>query len=64
DITDLSVSGKSSNNRIETIDISRKTAIIEATGFRRDKNGDIELVASQNIPVINKQIPNCSDMNT
>ncbi|MEM6402499.1 MAG: S-layer family protein, partial [Cyanobacteria bacterium P01_D01_bin.116] len=64
DIRDLSVSRKSNNNNTENTRISNKPAIVEATGFIRNQNGEIELVASVNKPLNIKQISNCSEMNT
>ena len=64
DIRDLFVSRKSNNNNTENTRISNKPAIVEATGFIRNQNGEIELVASVNKPLNIKQISNCSEMNT
>ncbi len=43
---------------------SNKPAIVEATGFIRNANGEIELVAAQNTPFMTKQVVNCSGTNT
>ncbi|MDY6902594.1 MAG: S-layer family protein, partial [Cyanobacteriota bacterium] len=59
DIRDLSAYRKRKNN-IQTTQISNQPAIVEATGFLRNKKGEIELVAIQNKPFKNNQIPNCS----
>ena len=58
DIRDLSASSKNQNID-EVSDISNKPAIIEATGFIRNKDGEIELVASGNQPFNTKQVSDC-----
>ncbi|MEL7245727.1 MAG: filamentous hemagglutinin, partial [Cyanobacteria bacterium J06573_2] len=60
DIRDLSTSRKYSNNAVENTQISNKPAIIEATGFIQNLNGEIELVALENKPFNAKQAVNCS----
>ncbi|MGB6301182.1 MAG: filamentous hemagglutinin N-terminal domain-containing protein [Rivularia sp. (in: cyanobacteria)] len=57
DVRDLSASLKRNNTEVTTI--SNKPAIVEATGFIRNENGEIELVALQNIP-FNTQVLDCS----
>ncbi|MEO1185961.1 MAG: S-layer family protein, partial [Cyanobacteria bacterium J06636_27] len=63
DIRDLSIYRKRNSNTKVT-SISEKPKIIEATGFRRNSSGDIELVASENISLINKQAADCSRIDT
>ncbi len=63
DIRDLSVSRKRNNN-IQTTEISNKPAIVEATGFIRNADGEIEFVAAQNTLLKTKRISNCSGKNT
>ncbi|MGD1911524.1 MAG: filamentous hemagglutinin N-terminal domain-containing protein, partial [Rivularia sp. (in: cyanobacteria)] len=60
DIRDLSAFRQQNNNTVENPQISNQPAIVEATGFIRNENGEIELVALENTPLINKQIANCS----
>ncbi|MEL6164290.1 MAG: S-layer family protein, partial [Cyanobacteria bacterium J06628_3] len=60
DIRDLSIYRKYSNNAVENTQISNKPAIIEATGFIQNLNGEIELVALENKPFNAKQAVNCS----
>ncbi len=62
DIRDLSAYRKLNNNA-ELTTISRKPAIVEATGFIRNSKGVIELVALENIPFKTKQISECSGGN-
>ena len=64
DIRDLSRSRKRNNNISEITTISNKPAIVEATGFKRNENGEIELVALENISLRNKQVSECSGENT
>ncbi len=64
DIRDLSVSRKRNNNIVETTEISNKPAIVEATGFIRNEDGEVELVAVQQQPLKTKQVSNCSGTNT
>ncbi|BAY83540.1 filamentous hemagglutinin-like protein [Calothrix parasitica NIES-267] len=52
------------NNSSEVTSISNKLAIVEATGFIRNENGVIELVAAQNTPFNTTQVFNCSGLNT
>ncbi len=63
DIRDLSAYRKHNNNS-EITTISNKPAIVEATGFIRNSNGEIELVAFQNKPFKTKQVANCSGHST
>ncbi|AFY54831.1 filamentous hemagglutinin family N-terminal domain protein [Rivularia sp. PCC 7116] len=62
DIRDLSAFRKPNNNS-EITNISNKPAIIEATSFIRNQDGEIELIASQNEPLTTQGF-NCSGMNT
>ncbi|MEM6403626.1 MAG: filamentous hemagglutinin, partial [Cyanobacteria bacterium P01_D01_bin.116] len=64
DIRDLSAFHKRINNNPEITTISKKPAIIEATGFIRNEDGEIELVASGNKPFKIKQVSNCRVINT
>ncbi|MEM6401753.1 MAG: filamentous hemagglutinin, partial [Cyanobacteria bacterium P01_D01_bin.116] len=64
DIRDLSAFGKRNNNIIESTQISNQPAIVEATGFIRNENGNIELVALNNTSLANKQVADCSRTNT
>ncbi|MCJ8278582.1 MAG: filamentous hemagglutinin, partial [Rivularia sp. ALOHA_DT_140] len=60
DIRNLSAFKKLDNKTIKNTQISKQTAIVEATGFSRNQNGEIELVALQNTPLSNKQVADCS----
>jgi large exoprotein involved in heme utilization and adhesion len=64
DIRDLSAYRKRNNNTVEKTQISNKPAIVEANGFIRNANGEIELVALLPTPLTTKQIPECSGSNT
>ncbi len=64
DLRDWSVSRKLNQNTDEVINIPKKPAIIEATGFIRNASGEIELVALQNTPFATKQVHSCSSTNT
>ena len=64
DIRNLLVSPRENNHTVENIQKLDKTSIIEATGFIRNSKGEIELVALENNPLINKQVSNCSGINT
>ncbi|MGD1914341.1 MAG: filamentous hemagglutinin, partial [Rivularia sp. (in: cyanobacteria)] len=64
DIRDLSAFRQQTNNISEVTPISNKPAIIEATGFMRNENGEIELVALENTPLKNKQVSQCSGKHT
>jgi filamentous hemagglutinin family protein len=65
DIKNLSVTGKKKNNNtVETTNILSQPKIVEATGFIRNANGEIELVAVENTPFNTKQISKCSGANT
>ena len=64
DVRDLSAYRKQTNNTVENTQISQKPAIVEATGFIRNKNGEIELVASENMPFVTKQVSSCSGTST
>ncbi len=63
DISDLSASRKRNNNS-EVTSISNQPAIVEATGFIRNADGEIELVAAQNTPLLLRQSSNCSGQKT
>ena len=67
DIRDLSAFSQN-NNKVENTQISKqisnKPAIVEATGFIRNSNGEIELVALSPKPLTTKQISECSGSNT
>ncbi len=64
DIRDLSAYRKRNNNTVEIMQIPKKSAIVEATGFARNSKGEIELVALENTPLATKQISECSGANT
>ena len=59
DIRDLSAYRKRNNN-IQATKISNKPAIVEATGFIENADGEIELVAVENKPFMTKQASSCS----
>ncbi len=63
DIRDLSAF-RQQNKDSQVATNSNKPAIVEATGFIRNANGEIELVAAQNTPFMTKQVVNCSGINT
>ena len=63
DIRDLSTLSNNQNTD-EILGMSNKTLIVEATGFIRNKNGVIELVASENKPFTTGEVPDCSGKNT
>ncbi len=63
DIRDLSAYSKPNNNLAEVRSISNKPAIVEATHFIRNADGEIELVALQNTP-LRTPAPDCSSLNT
>ncbi len=63
DIRNFSTSRKPSNN-IETTQISNKAAIVEATGFIRNQNGEIEFVSSESKPFSTEKVINCSGLST
>ncbi|MEM9925058.1 MAG: filamentous hemagglutinin, partial [Cyanobacteria bacterium P01_D01_bin.50] len=60
DLRDLSQYRKLNNNTVENTQILNKPAIVEATGFIRNEKGEIELVALENKPLRNEQVPNCN----
>ena len=64
DIRDLSAFRQQNNNTVENPQISNQPAIVEATGFIRNENGEIELVALENTPLRNKQVAECSGADT
>ena len=64
DIRDLSAFRNQSNRTEKITQISNQAAIVEATGFIRNQNGEIELVALKNSPLINKQVSECSGKHT
>ncbi len=59
DIRDLSAYRQQNNNITENTQISSKPAIVEATGFVRNQDGEVELVALENKP-FKTQVSNCS----
>ena len=63
DIRDLSAYRNQNNRTAEITQISNKPGIVEATGFIRNAKGEIELVALENTPLINKKIADCSKTN-
>ena len=63
DIRDLSTSRKP-NNSSDITSISKKSAIVEATGFIRNSKGEIELVAVENTALTIKQASECSKSHT
>ncbi len=64
DIRDLSAYRKRNNNITENTQISNQPAIVEATGFIRNENGEIELIATQNTPFNLEEVANCSGFST
>ncbi|MGB6295678.1 MAG: S-layer family protein [Rivularia sp. (in: cyanobacteria)] len=64
DIRDLSAYRKGNSNISEITTNSNKPAIVEATGFIRNAEGVIELVALGNTPFTTKQVAECSGINT
>ena len=44
----------------EITQISTEPVIVEATGFTRNQNGEIELVALENSPLTTSQVAECS----
>ena len=60
DIRDLSAYRNQNNRTAEITQISNKPGIVEATGFIRNAKGEIELVALENTPLINKKIANAN----
>ena len=64
DIRDLSASRNQNNRTKEITQLSNKPAIVEATHFIRNSKGEIELVALDNNPLINKQVADCGGINT
>ncbi|MEO0842094.1 MAG: filamentous hemagglutinin N-terminal domain-containing protein [Cyanobacteria bacterium J06643_5] len=60
DIRNLSAFKKLDNQTIKNTQISKQTAIVEATGFMRNQSGEIELVAFENQSLIAKKIADCS----
>ncbi|MEA5596589.1 S-layer family protein [Rivularia sp. UHCC 0363] len=63
DVRDLSAY-RQRNNNIQAIQISNKSTIIEATGFIRNENGEIEFIAAQNTPFSTQQVAECSGTNS
>ncbi len=61
DVRDLSAFRKQNNNTVENPLLSNQPAIVEATGFIRNENGVIELVALENIPLTTQKIANCTN---
>ena len=64
DIRDLSAYRQANSNTYENTQISNKPTIVEATGFIRNQDGEIELVATQPTPFTTKHISECSGTNT
>ena len=65
DIRDNNASYHNVNSNVpEVTPISRRSAIIEATGFIRNQNGKIELVALSPRSLSAKQLSECSGLNT
>ena len=64
DIRNLYAFHKRINNNPEITTISKKPAIVEATGFIRNEKGEIEFVASINKRFNTKKVSNCSGINT
>ncbi|MBV6624367.1 MAG: filamentous hemagglutinin N-terminal domain-containing protein [Rivularia sp. (in: Bacteria)] len=64
DTSNLSLSHRTTNDTTATVNISTQSAIIEATGFIRNQDGEIELVAAENKPVLISQTSDCSGNNT
>ncbi|MEM6403245.1 MAG: filamentous hemagglutinin N-terminal domain-containing protein [Cyanobacteria bacterium P01_D01_bin.116] len=60
EIRNLSAFRKRDNNNSQITTISNQPTIIEATGFIRNSEGEIEFVAAQNNPLINNQTADCS----
>ncbi len=61
DIRDLSAyRQKRNNSSVKNTQISNQPAIVEATGFVRNASGEIELVAKENAPLVNKLVADCS----
>jgi len=63
DIRDLSTYRQGTSDS-EVMEISNKPAIVEAIGFIRNNQGEIELVALENSPLTNLQIADCSQKHT
>ncbi|BAY82561.1 filamentous hemagglutinin family outer membrane protein [Calothrix parasitica NIES-267] len=63
DIRDLSTYRQGTSDS-EVVEISNKPAIIEASGFIRNENGEVELVALENTPFTTKKVAKCSSTNT
>ena len=59
DIRDL-LAFRKRNNNAEVTTISNKPAIVEASSFIRNADGEIELVAAQPTPFTMKQVAECS----
>ncbi len=64
DLRNLSVSRKRNDNITSVINIPKKPAIVEATHFIRNADGEIELVAFEDKSLSTKQIPDCSGFST
>ena len=63
DLRDFSAFRKQTNNVTAVTNISNKPNIVEATGFIRNENGEIELVASGATSLRTKQVAECSGTN-
>ena len=64
DIRDNASYRNINSNVSEVTPISSRPAIVEATGFIRNQNGKIELVALSPRSLSAKQLPECSGLNT
>ncbi|MEM7579946.1 MAG: filamentous hemagglutinin, partial [Mastigocoleus sp.] len=64
DIRDLSAYRQGNNHTVENTQVLNKPAIVEATGIRRNDNGEMELFVTENTPLRTKQVAECSGNNT
>ena len=64
DLRNPSASRNQSNHNSEITQISNQPAIIEATGFIRNEDGEIELVAAGDKPFITDSKLDCSGYST
>ncbi len=64
DINNLSVTGKKNSNTAETVNILNQPKIVEATGFMRNQEGEIELVAMEDKSFINNHKIDCRGNST
>ena len=63
DIRDLSAYHQQNSNTVENPLLSNQSAIVEATDFIRNENGEIELVALENYSLRNKLVAQCNGEN-